>query len=199
MSDTWIGAIAGLVGVVVGGGIGLGGNVLQRRWHLKDREEEARQTRRDEVRARMDAKAQAILELLAGLDSLLSQHVVISHTTLWPDDETRQAARSILTSISIESGYLTQPLRGHVRVVVNLLPDVERLAGERWVDASARSVAYSATRWARRNLERYIRGEPVLSERGEPIDGYVAAWDDLQEMIMHQIDETDVIGDGEKA
>jgi hypothetical protein len=184
--------------VVVGGGIGLGGNILQRRWHLKDREEEAQQIRRDEVRARMDDKAQAILELLANLDAILSRHIVISHTTLWPDDESRQAARSILTSISIESGYLTQPLRGHVRVVVNLLPDVERLAGERWVDASARSVAYSAIRWARRNLERYIRGEPLPSERGEPIDGYVAAWDDLQEMILHQIEETDAAADREK-
>jgi hypothetical protein len=57
----------------------------------------------------------------------------------------------------------------------------------------------AVTTYTRRNLERYIRGEPVLSERGEPIDGYVAAWDDLQKKIMHQIEETDVIGDGEKA
>ncbi|MBD3924294.1 hypothetical protein IEZ26_06645 [Nocardioides cavernae] len=131
MSDIWIGAGAGLVGVVLGGAIGLGGNILQHHWHLKDRDEEAQQTRRDEVGARMDQKAQAILELLAQLNSHLSRHIVISHTTLWADEESRHAARSVLNSISVESGYLTQPLRGHVRVVINLLPDVERLAGER--------------------------------------------------------------------
>lgn len=180
--------MVGFFGVALGGGIGLGANLLQRQWQIQDRQQGIDQSRRDEVRARMDTKADEILLLLRQLEDCLTKKVVISRTRLWPRDAADKArARALLNEIAVASGYLTQPLRRHVQVVVNLLPDAERLAGERWVDASAQGVAHVAIRWARRNLERYLRGERVPPDRGEPIDSYVEAWDSFSDMLEHQI------------
>ena len=188
MSESWIAACSAIIGVLLGSGIGFGANLLQRRWQLKDQAEAIAHQRRIEVRSREDAKAEHILILLRQLDDAVSARIVLNRTVLWSGDEEKEIGKNLLSEIAVASGYLTQPLRKHVQVVPNLVPDAERLVAGGWVDASARSVVQSAIRLARRSLERYLRGETVPSERGEPIDSYVAAWNRLQERIEHDIE-----------
>lgn len=164
------------------------GSLLQRPWQLRKQAEAIAHQRRVEVRSREDAKAEQILTLLLQLDETVSARMVLNRTVLWPGDEVRRIGKGLLAEIAVASSYLTQPLRKHVRVVPNLVPDAERLAGAGWVDASARTVVQSAIRWAPRNLERHLRGETVPTERGEPIDSYVQARNRLQEQIERDVE-----------
>lgn len=85
-------------------------------------------------------------------------------------------------------------------MVVNLIPDAERLAGEGRVNASAHNVAHTAIRCATRNLERFIRGDPIPEDRGEPIETYVEAWQHLQDEIELQMEASEEVGnDGSDA
>jgi hypothetical protein len=192
MSDTSIAVLtasASLAGVIVAGGFGLVGLLFQRRHQLEDQRRAMEQVRRDEVRSRVDAKADDILHLLRALEEILfSRRIIISRYDVWPSaaDEKREARR-LWNEILVASGYLTQPLRRHVRVVW-IITDAERLAEEGWVDASARSIGFAAVRWARENLERYLRGDSLPDELGEPVGSYKEASDNLQEMIEHQIE-----------
>ena len=192
MSDTSIAVLAAsasLAGVIVAGGFGLVGLRLQRRHQLEDHQRAVEQVRRDEVRSRVDAKADDILHLLRALEEILfSRRIIISRYDMWPSDaDEKREARRLWNEILVVSGYLTQPLRRHVRVL-RIITDAERLAEQSWVDASARSIGFAAVRWARENLERYLRGDSLPDDLGEPIGSYKEAWDNLQEMIEHQID-----------
>lgn len=188
MSDTSIAVLAAsasLAGVIVAGGFGLVGLRLQRRHQLEDQQRAVEQVRRDEVRSRVDAKADDILHLLRALEEILfSRRIIISRFDMWPSDaDEKREARRLWNEILVVSGYLTQPLR-----VLWIITDAERLAEQSWVDASARSIGFAAVRWARENLERYLRGDSLPDDLGEPIGSYKEAWDNLQEMIEHQIE-----------
>lgn len=192
MSDTSIAVLAtaaSLAGVIVAGSFGLVGLRIQRRHQLEDQRRSVEQGRRDEVRVRVDAKADDLLHLLRALDEILfRRRIVISRHDVWPSDaDEKREARRLWNEILVASGYLTQPLRRHVRVLW-IITDAERLAQERWVDASAWSIGFAAVRWARENLERYLRGDSLPDDLGEPVGTYKEAWDNLQEMIEQQIE-----------
>jgi hypothetical protein len=168
MSDTSIAVLAAsasLAGVIVAGGFGLVGLGLQRRHQLEDQQRAVEQVRRDEVRSRVDAKADDILHLLRAFEEILfSRRIIIGRYDVWPSDaDEKREARRLWNEILVVSGYLTQPLRRHIRVLW-IITDAERLAEQGWVDASARSIGFAAVRWARENLERYLRQSPGTVE-----------------------------------
>ena len=64
ISIALVAASASLAGVIVAGGFRLLGLRLQRRHQIEVQERPVKQSRRDEVRARVDAKADDILRLV---------------------------------------------------------------------------------------------------------------------------------------
>jgi hypothetical protein len=188
ISIALVAASASLAGVIVAGGFGLLGLRLQRRHQIEDQRRAVEQARRDEVRARVDAKADDILHLVRALEqSLFHRRIIISRYDLWPPDaDEKREARRLWNDIMVASAYLTQPLRGHV-MVLWIITDAERLAQDRWVDASARSIGYAALTWARQNLERFLRGEPLPEALDEPIRSFKKASDDLQDAIEREL------------
>jgi len=189
ISIALIAASASLAGVIVAGCFGVFGLRLQRRHQVEDQLRAAEQARQDEVRARVDAKADDILHLIRALEQLLfHRRIVVSTYDLWPlDVDEKREARKLWNDIMVASAYLTQPLRRHVTAVW-IITDAERLAQEGWVDASARSIGYVILRGARDNLERFLRGESLPEALSEPIRGYKKASDDLQLKIEHDLE-----------
>lgn len=184
MSEFAITLVAGSIGVA---GVVIGG-LMQRRWQVQDQQNARREARSAEVRARMDVKADEILLLLRDLENVLFDRNVVRFD-LWPDDpDERRRARRLLDEIMHASGYLTGPLRQHVRVVGHLVPDAEQLS-QGWLDAAPRTMAWVSIRSARQQVERYLRDETVAPDLAEPVGTYEQAWQDLQNYIEHQIEQ----------
>jgi hypothetical protein len=178
-----------LFGVILGGFFALAGVFLQRQWARQDHARELEERRMSEVRARVDERADRILTLLRELETRLLGKLRLA-PSLWPSDrdESREIHRT-LDEVLHEANYLIKPLRLHVEVLAHIVPDVDRLVQERWIrDVSARSIAWSTIRGARNAVARHLRAESVPPELGEPVAIYEKAWQDLQNMIEHQLE-----------
>lgn len=168
----------------------------QRKHRLEDEKRAIEQTRRDEVRHRVDQKADDILNLVRLLDdSLFGNRIVLARATLWPaDPEEKREARRIWRQILVASAYLTQPLRRHVEVLW-ILTDAEQLASAGWVQPSAWGVGRHVLGWAQVNLERYLRGEALPDGLEGPVRTYREAQDALNESFIREMEESQADGE----
>ncbi len=182
--------IAGLGGTALGGAIaalaGWWQAKRQRRWQLEDFERQQVAARDAEVRQRADAKAVEVLEHLAFLDkSLLGTNWFGRYVMPDDKDKRREVDRS-LADLSRAAMYLQQPLRRHVELVADVLPDCDQLA-QSFLRQSPRSLVFILLHETKEVVGKYLRNEAVPQILSPERARYAKAWDDLQEYIEGQI------------
>jgi len=185
-------SIVAIVGVVVGGLLTGGLSYLQsrqqRNWQLADLASTQRAERDKEVRARADAKAEEVLVELEALRDLLAPPAVIRRYA-WPDDkaERREAKRSS-ARLRRSAVYLQQPLRRHVETALRVLPDVDQLGQDGWIEDRHMTAARVQITRTQDMVGRYLRNDPVPQHLTTAVEEYAAGWQSLQDKIEYEIE-----------
>ncbi len=183
-------AVAGIIGTLLGGFIGAGATIWQaskqRKWQVQDFERNQAALRAAEVRARADAKADEVLDLLEDIHRLLLRSRNFQSYVWGPADEYLQP-RQRLHQLDKTSQYLPEPLRQHVQLVPDVLGDADQLAAQRWVKERPREIAHRIIYAAREEVGRYLRGEPVSKELSAVQAEYRKGWQALQDDIERHI------------
>ena len=188
--DPTIGALLGVaVGSLITGGAGWLLASKQRTWQLEDFERERQNERDREVRERADAKAEDLLGELLKLERLLFETIRLDGF-VWPDDPAKMAeVRACVERLTRAGLYLQEPLRHHVELAAQLLPDLDRLAGEGWIKESARSAAYVLINQTRFEVARYLRSEVVSAGLSDRQSKLRDAHDELEAAIERDIEQ----------
>lgn len=185
LSDAWVGVVASLAGVLVGGIFAAAGALVRRQWQIKDRSTEAERAQREVLEERETAKADEILRLIVQLETLMfDRHS--GRTNLWPSDPAdARRARTLLTEIEVAGGYLPKPVRKHVRVMTDLVRDADDI-GSSPNGGGGRAMGWRAVHGAKRNLWRFVRGEQVPDDLSEPLASDYGVWREYQDWIEYQ-------------
>ncbi len=183
--------IAGLGGTALGGAIaalaGWWQAKRQRRWQLEDFERQQVAARNAEVRQRADARAVEVLDHLAALDKLLLAGNWFGRYLMPDDQDKRRYVDRVIGDLSRAAMYLQQPLRRHVELVAEVLPDADQLA-QRFLKQSPRSLAHVLLHETKDVVGQYLRNEEVPQDFSPERARYAKATEDLQEYIDGQIE-----------
>lgn len=184
--------IAGLGGTTLGGLIAASAGWWQanrqRGWQVEDFKRTQDAARDAEVRARADEKAFEIQVELDILERLLIPRHVFAHFVLPEKPDEQAALRQAIDRLARAAALLKMPLRRHVEVAAEILPDADQLATG-WLQVHPRTVVWSVIGNARDAVNRYLRNDTVPDQLPEPVHTYKEAWEALQADIERQVEQ----------
>ncbi|MFE5309789.1 hypothetical protein [Isoptericola sp. NPDC056605] len=177
-----------LYGVLAGGALTFGGAGLQRMWALRDREANLKEERMREVRSRADGKAEQAYDSVIELEELIRRRSSTVSNQLFPPED-RPAAAAILGRIERDAEFLPAPLRGKVRVLPRLFPDLDHLFDTGYVSDFPRTVAHRTIGPVKDALGRYLRNEVVSAELDDESEQYMAALNEFNDYIEAELEK----------
>lgn len=143
--------------------IALGSTGLQQWWSRQNLWTTLAAKRDEEVRVRADEKAVDALDAVERLRTVLLRRGPILGVYRLPgmmDDRYAEYkdALAVLTNAAV---FFQQPLREHVRAAAAMVPEVDQLCGERWVQEWPHTVLWRLFDETHDRIGAYLRNEPV--------------------------------------